>query len=81
VQGEPTLYLARDKGIATGEFSRHFSDNRSQGLTQKIQRRQIWRFTVKLNRTLNIDGFVKSPKNANFQISHLMISIGYGIVI
>jgi hypothetical protein len=23
------------------------------------------------------DGLVKSPKNANFQISHLMISIGY----
>jgi hypothetical protein len=25
----------------------------------------------------NVDGFVKSPKRANFQISHLMISIGY----
>ena len=54
VQGEPTLYLAKDKGVATGEFARHFSDNRSHGLAQKIQRRQIWRFTVKLNRTLNL---------------------------
>ena len=54
VQGEPTLYLAKDKGVATGEFARHFSDNRSQELAKKIQRRQIWRFTVKLNRTLNL---------------------------
>jgi RES domain-containing protein len=54
VQGEPTLYLAKDKGVAAGEFARHFSDNRSQALTKKIQRRQIWRFTVKLNRTLNL---------------------------
>ena len=54
VQGEPTLYLAKDKGVATGEFARHFSDNRSHGLAQKIQRRQIWRLTVKLNRTLNL---------------------------
>jgi hypothetical protein len=29
----------------------------------------------------NLDGFVKSPKRANFQISHLIISIGYGIEI
>ncbi len=54
VRGEPTLYLAKDKGVATGEFARHFSDNRSQALAKKIQRRQIWRFTVKLNRTLNL---------------------------
>ena len=54
VQGESTLYLAKDKSVATGEFARHFSDNRSQTLAKKIQRRQIWRFTVKLNRTLNL---------------------------
>jgi len=29
----------------------------------------------------NIDGFVKSPKTANFQVSHLIISIGYEIEI
>ena len=38
----------------TVEFARHFSDNRSQALAKNIQRRQIWRFTVKLNRTLNL---------------------------
>ncbi len=54
VQGEPTLYLAKDKGVATGEFARHFSVNRSQALAKKIQRRQIWRFTVILKRTLNL---------------------------
>ena len=31
------------------------------------------------HRTLNIDGFVKSPKTANFQFSHLVNSIGYEI--
>ncbi len=54
VQGEPTLYLAKGKDVATGEFARHFSDNRSQALAKKIQRRQIWQFTVRLNRTLNL---------------------------
>ena len=54
VQGEPTLYLAKDKAVATGEFARHFSENRSQALAKKIQRRQIWRFKVRLNRTLNL---------------------------
>jgi hypothetical protein len=32
-------------------------------------------------RTSNIDGLVKSPKKANFKISHLIISIGYEIKI
>ena len=54
VQGEPTLYLAKDKAVATGEFARHFSENRSQALAKKILRRQIWRFRVKLIRTLNL---------------------------
>ena len=54
VQGEPTLYLAKDKAVATGEFARYFSENRSQALAKKILRRQIWRFRVKLNRTLNL---------------------------
>lgn len=54
VQGEPTLYLAKDKAVATDEFARHFSENRSQALAEKIQRRQIWRFKVRLNRTLNL---------------------------
>jgi RES domain-containing protein len=54
VQGEPTLYLAKDKAVAAGKFARHFSENRSQALAKKIQRRQIWRFKVRLNRTLNL---------------------------
>jgi hypothetical protein len=32
-------------------------------------------------RVFNVDGFEKSPKKANFKISHLMISTGYGIEI
>jgi hypothetical protein len=30
---------------------------------------------------INIDGFLKSPERANFQISHLIISISYEIEI
>ena len=54
VPGEPTLYLAKDKSVAIGEFARHFSDNRSQTLAKKIQRRQIWRFKVELKKTLDL---------------------------
>jgi hypothetical protein len=37
--------------------------------------------TMHGRRVFNVDGFVKSPKKANFKISHLMISTGYGIEI
>lgn len=47
-------FRCQDKGVATGEFARRFSDNRSQVLAKKIQQRQIWQFTVKLKRTLNL---------------------------
>ena len=30
---------------------------------------------------IKVDGLVKSPKRANFQISHLIISIGYEVEI
>jgi len=51
----------------------------NQGLTL-----DIWK-QMKLNcgaqrhhySMFNVDGLVKSPKKANFQISHLIISIGY----
>lgn len=54
VFGEPTLYLGGDKQVVIGEFSRHFQENRSQSLAGKIHCRRIWRFSVKLGRTLDL---------------------------
>jgi RES domain-containing protein len=54
IQGEPTLYLAKEKSVAIGEFARHFSENRSLLLSQKTHKRQIWRFSVKLTQTVNL---------------------------
>jgi RES domain-containing protein len=54
VHGEPTLYLAGDKQVAIGEFSRHFDENRSRSLIRQIHRRKIWCFSVQLDRTLNL---------------------------
>ncbi len=54
VKGEPTIYLAKDKSVAIGEFARHFSDNRSLNLGKKIHRRQIWRFSVELTKTVDL---------------------------
>jgi len=69
------VFPLRDKGVATGEFARHFSANRSQGFTQKIQRRQIRRLTVKLNKTLNIDGTVKSRIQSNVSCELMLNTI------
>jgi RES domain-containing protein len=52
--GEPTLYLAKDKSVVTGEFSRHFSEDRSPKLVTQIHRRQIWKLTVKLDKTIDL---------------------------
>lgn len=53
-KGEPTLYLAKDKSVAIGEFSRHFSENRSPKLATRIHRRQIWKLSVDLNKTIDL---------------------------
>ena len=53
-KGEPTLYLAKDKSVAMGEFSRHFSEDRSTKLTTRIHKRQIWKLSVKFKKTVNL---------------------------
>ena len=52
--GEPTLYLAKDKSVAIGEFARHFSENRSKKLINAIHRRQIWKLSVTLTKTIDL---------------------------
>jgi RES domain-containing protein len=53
-KGEPTLYLAKDKSVAIGEFARHFSINRSLKLANEIHRRQIWKLSVELTKTVDL---------------------------
>ena len=53
-KGEPTLYLAKEKSVAIGEFSRHFSEDRSPKLATQIHRRQIWKLSVELKKTIDL---------------------------
>jgi RES domain-containing protein len=53
-KGEPTLYLAKDKSVAIGEFAHHFKENRSLKLANEIQRRQIWRLSVEVTKTVDL---------------------------
>lgn len=52
--GESTLYLAQDKAVALAEFARHYQMNRSQELAREIRPRQVYRFSVSLNRVLDL---------------------------
>lgn len=54
VQGEPTLYLAKEKNIALAEYARHFRVDRSVNLAQQIQERIVYRFDIKLEKVLNL---------------------------
>lgn len=54
IAGEPTLYLAKDKDVALAEYARHFEVDRTPGLAAKTHRRQVYRFQVRLDATLNL---------------------------
>ncbi len=54
LQGEPTLYLAKEKNVALAEYARHFQVGRSLKLARQIQERAVYRFTVKLERVVNL---------------------------
>jgi RES domain-containing protein len=52
--GEPTLYLAGDRGVALAEFARHFSEDRAVRQPELVIRRQVFRLTLSLGRTLDL---------------------------
>lgn len=54
VAGEPTLYLAKDKDVALAEYACHFEVDRTLGLAAKTHRRQVYRFQVTIDATLNL---------------------------
>ncbi len=53
-QGQPTLYLARDLGVALAEMARHLRNDRAPGLARLANRRQVYRFTVSFEHTLDL---------------------------
>ena len=54
VRGEPTLYLASDRGVALAEFTRHLQDDRAPGLAPRTVERAVFRLTVTVERTLDL---------------------------
>ncbi|PSB30370.1 RES family NAD+ phosphorylase [Chlorogloea sp. CCALA 695] len=54
IQGDSTLYLASEKDVALGEWSRHLQVERSVGLVKKVKRRKVYRFEVKLTSTIDL---------------------------
>jgi RES domain-containing protein len=54
VAGQPTLYLAKDRAVALAEMARHFRDERTPELARRAHRRQVFRFSLTLQRTLDL---------------------------
>jgi RES domain-containing protein len=53
-QGDPTLYLARNQGVALAEWARHLREERAPLLAQYAKKRTVYRFTVELQHTLDL---------------------------
>jgi RES domain-containing protein len=51
---QPTLYLARDAGVAVAEFGRHLDENRAPALRSQVQARQLYRVQVRVERLLDL---------------------------
>jgi RES domain-containing protein len=47
-QGQPTLYLAKEKNVALAEYARHLDVDRSISIKSQAQERAVYRFEVQL---------------------------------
>ena len=54
LQGEPTLYLAKEKNVALAEYARHFNIDRTPQLARQAQQRAVYRFDVQLERAIDL---------------------------
>lgn len=52
--GLPTLYLARDHGVAIAEFARHLQTDRAADPTLTPERRQIHRLSLSVSHVLDL---------------------------
>ncbi len=53
-QGEPTLYLAGDMGVAIAEFGRHFAIDRTPEVAQGAVERTVYRLDLTVDRVLDL---------------------------
>jgi len=54
VRGQPTLYLASDRGVSLAELARHFRDERPPGLAVHTVERAVFRLTVTVDRLVDL---------------------------
>ena len=54
VRGEPTLYLASDRGVALAEFARHLREDRSPTLAARTVERAVFQVAVTVERTIDL---------------------------
>ncbi|MBI4491166.1 MAG: RES family NAD+ phosphorylase [Chloroflexi bacterium] len=52
--GEPTLYLASDRGVALAEFARHLKEDRAPDLSRAAVERQVFRLELAIDRLLDL---------------------------
>ena len=52
-QGQPTLYLAKEKNVALAEYARHLKIDRSAALIPQTQERAVFQFDVRLTAVIN----------------------------
>jgi len=53
-RGEPTLYLACDRGGAVAEFARHIDEERLAALAELVLERRLFRLEIALDYTLDL---------------------------
>jgi len=54
VEGEPTLYLASDRGVGITEFSRHIDRDRPPAVVAGVLQRRLYRFEIRLDAVLDL---------------------------
>ncbi len=54
LQGQPTLYLGKEKNVALAEYARHFQVDRTSRLAKQAQERAVYRFEVQLASTIDL---------------------------
>lgn len=52
--GEPTLYLAQDRGVALAEFARHLAADSAPGLVEAVIERSVFRLQLAIDAVLDL---------------------------
>lgn len=52
--GEPTLYLAADRGVAIAEFARHMTRGRRSAVLRGVLQRRLYRLQLRLDLMLDL---------------------------